>query len=305
VQLLPGHLKGLTDVAFSADGRFVAAGGAGGLVAWDLTRPDAAPARYAERGTAFLQTLPGGGLLASPPEGLFAYDPAAGTSRSLGLRGGYRGYIHFPRASPDGKRVVVCGWSSKLRLYDLTEEKAALRWALTHRPRDFPRAEFLPPGDRLLVLERGSHQAWPVWGHPMWFVVRDAATGQKTGEWSIGPRPKLPDQFVLSPDGSVLVMGLGASFEVWDTADAERPRREVRPGRRCQILGMAFHPSAVVLATVGNEPVVRFWDARSWAEVKVFTWDLGKLRGVAFSPDGTRAAAGAVNGRVLVWDVDL
>jgi WD40 repeat protein len=306
VQLLPGRLKGLTDVAFSGDGRFVAACGADGLVAWDLSRPEAAAVQFASPGTAYLQPLPGRGFFANPPEGLFVYDPAAGTSRPLGLRGGYTGHIHSPRTSPDGKRVVVCGSSSKLRLYDLKKDKAELRWARPHRPRDFPRAEFLPSGDRLLVLECGAYQAWPVWGYPLWFVVRDVATGEKiTGMWyaSVALR-KMPDQFVLSHDGSALVMGFGATFEVWDTTNMERPLREVKPGR-CQILGMAFHPSADVLATVGNDPVVRFWDARTWKESRTLTWGLGKLKSVAFSPDGTRAAVGAVNGRVLVWDVDL
>jgi WD40 repeat protein len=299
-------LKGLTDVAFSADGRFVAACGTGGLVAWDLSHPDAAPTQFAPRQTFYLCTLPGRGFLASPPEGLFTYDPVAGTGHSLGLRGGYTGRIYNPRVSPDGKRVVVCGSSSKLRLYDLKKDKAVLRWALPHRPRDFPRAEFLPSGDRLLVLERGNYVAWPLWGYPLRFSVRAAATGKTTAEWYVaGARPKVPDQFVLSHDGSVLVTGSGSIFEVWDTANMERPLREVKPDRRCQILGMAFHPSTAVLATVGNEPVVRFWDANSWTEARVFTWNLGKLRAVAFSPDGTRGAVGAVNGRVLVWDVDL
>jgi WD40 repeat protein len=301
VQFLPGRLKGLSDVVFSADGRFVAACGASGLVAWDLTRPEARPVQYATRGTAFLQTLPGVGLLATPPEGLFVYDPAAGTARSLGLRGGYTGRIFFPRASPDGGQVVVCGWSSKLRLYDLAEGKATLRWALPLRARDYPRAEFLPPGDRLLVLERDNRRhTWP-----QWLVARDAASGEKLGEWSIGERPKLPDHFVLSPDGRILVMGAGAALEAWDAADPGRPPRRVGAGRRHQVLGAAFHPSGAVLAAVGNNSVVRLWDPRSWAEMGAFAWNLGKLRAVAFSPDGNLAAVGAVNGRVLVWDVDL
>jgi WD40 repeat protein len=203
--------------------------------------------------------------------------------------------------SPDGGRVVVCGWSSKLRLYDLTGGKAVLRWELPLRTRDHPRAEFLPLGDRLLVLERDSrHYTWP-----QWLVARDAATGEKLDEWSIGERHKLPDHFALSPDGRTLVMGAGAVLEAWEMADPGRPPRRVGPRGRHQVLGAAFHPSGTVLATVANEPVVRLWDSQSWAEVRTFAWDLGKLRAVAFNPNGALAAVGAVSGRVLVWDVDL
>jgi hypothetical protein len=39
-------------------------------------------------------------------------------------------------------------------------------------------------------------------------------------------------------------------------------------------------------------------------EVRAYTWKLGKLRSIAFSADGTLAAAGTGKGQV-VWDVDL
>jgi hypothetical protein len=36
-----------------------------------------------------------------------------------------------------------------------------------------------------------------------------------------------------------------------------------------------------------------------------FDWDMGRLRSVAFSPDGMLAAAGNDKGKIVVWDVDL
>jgi hypothetical protein len=36
-----------------------------------------------------------------------------------------------------------------------------------------------------------------------------------------------------------------------------------------------------------------------------FTWEVGKLRAVAFSKDGMLAAAGGGGKKVVVWDLDL
>jgi WD40 repeat protein len=210
-----------------------------------------------------------------------------------------------PQVSADGTQVVAPGRSGRIRFYDLVDGKAVLRWAFPNKSRDYPGVDFLPPGDRLLVLERGSNYMRRARGWRQWLVLRSTADGKKVGEWDIGTRSTLPDHFLISPDGSTLVMVHGHELELWDTGDLERPLRRVRPASRSQILRAAFHPSGDVLMTVGNQPVVRFWDARTWAEARTFAWDLGKLQSVAFSPDGSMAAVGAVTGRVLVWDVDL
>lgn len=46
------------------------------------------------------------------------------------------------------------------------------------------------------------------------------------------------------------------------------------------------------------------WDTATWEPARQFAWDIGRLRSVAFSPDGTLCAAGSDTGRVVVWDFD-
>jgi WD40 repeat protein len=294
-------MKQLTRVAFSGDGRFVAAAGKGGLLAWDLTKPDQPATTLSTERTEFLRTLPGGGLLAVG-SWLCVYDPATGTHRQLAPSGGWRGYMLDPRPSPDGARILVGGWSCRLRVFNRTARKLSLRWELVPKTWNYPRAEFLPPGDRLIVLEEHRTDFRGTQG----ISVYAANTGKVLGAWLCAAKRKVvPDHFVVSPDARTLVMGFGATFEIWDPSYAERPLQLVKSGRRSMILGMAFHPSGAVLATVGNEEVVRFWNPSSWTEHRVLTWKIGKLSAIAFSPDGTRAAVGSTSGRVLVWDVDL
>ena len=49
---------------------------------------------------------------------------------------------------------------------------------------------------------------------------------------------------------------------------------------------------------------MKLYDTASGALARTFTWDIGRMRSVAFSPDGLLAAAGSDTGKVVVWDVD-
>ena len=68
---------------------------------------------------------------------------------------------------------------------------------------------------------------------------------------------------------------------------------------------MAFHPSGRFLATTSNDATVKLYDTSTWRVAQAFDWGVGRLRSIAFSPDGMLAAAGGYKGRIVVWDVDL
>ncbi|HZY89715.1 MAG TPA: hypothetical protein VFE78_33145 [Gemmataceae bacterium] len=48
---------------------------------------------------------------------------------------------------------------------------------------------------------------------------------------------------------------------------------------------------------------LRLWDAEQGAEVRSFPGHTPPTRGLAFGPDGRRAASGAFDGGVRLWDV--
>jgi WD40 repeat protein len=108
-----------------------------------------------------------------------------------------------------------------------------------------------------------------------------------------------------SPDGNrVAVLGPRAVL-VWDvTAPGSPPGRVANTSRRA-FTGAAFHPSGRHLAVTSNAETVSLYDTATWKVAKTFTWNVGRLRSVAFSPDGTRAAVGSDKGQIVVWDVDL
>ena len=59
-----------------------------------------------------------------------------------------------------------------------------------------------------------------------------------------------------------------------------------------------------LLATAGNDGVIRFWDTNTWHERVAFDWGLGAMWDVTFSADGLTAACCGMSGKVVVWDVD-
>ena len=55
----------------------------------------------------------------------------------------------------------------------------------------------------------------------------------------------------------------------------------------------------------GGLGTVRAFDTSGWREATAHKWPVEPVAGLAFAPDGLKAAAGGNEGQVVVWDVDL
>ena len=97
----------------------------------------------------------------------------------------------------------------------------------------------------------------------------------------------------------------GASCYLYRTDDVGLKPVKLTNKNRTHLNSAAFHPSGHILATAGNDGTVSLYDTTSWQVTKTFDWKIGKLRCVAFSPDGALAAVGSDTGKVVVWDVDV
>ncbi len=156
-----------------------------------------------------------------------------------------------------------------------------------------------PTGDCAVHLRR---QETVPWRYRYQMVVRNPLTGEQTG---LGEYPyTYTSRFLFRPDGAQLVGIHEMTLLVWDMPAAGEPRL-VRNDTRKHFTSAAFHPSGRYLFTTSNDTTVLVWDTTTWKHVTRFTWNIGRLRSVATSPDGTLAAVGSDKGRVMVWDVDL
>jgi len=135
-------------------------------------------------------------------------------------------------------------------------------------------------------------------------VVRSTANGEQehAAGWICEPRA-FP--LVVNPNGEYVVAINGMKIVVWGVEDPIRNQRYVKNDSKKHFTGIAFHPSGKYLAATSNDETVKLYDTTTWEVAHTFTWDIGRMRSIAFSPDGTLAAAGSDKGKVVVWDVDL
>jgi WD40 repeat protein len=233
----------------------------------------------------------------------FAIDTATGQPTRLGLIP----YTQQPAVHPSGDWIVGCGcigdWSNTriIRWRQPTNGPAQPEWELTPNSHDERpwRIAYDTKRSRLLSFE-GGHQRDQGWVGRL--VSRDPSNWVVQEQLSLGG--ELRGEIVLSPNGSCLVILSGPCFSVRDLDEFEREPKKVSNGK-LHLTSIAFHPSGRYLAATSNDTTVKLYDTTTWTVAKTFSWNIGRMRSIAFSPDGTLAAAGSDTGKVVVWDVDL
>lgn len=154
----------------------------------------------------------------------------------------------------------------------------------------------LPDNKRFVTVD------WRVLGRPR-LAVRTVVTGGSCAEVTVEARDQ--PTLAVARDGNLAAVAVARSVFVFDPADLAGPRRTLKNDGRKHFTAVAFHPSGRHLAATSNDATVKLYDTATWQVARTFTWDIGKMRSICFSPDGTLAAAGGDSGRIVVWDVDL
>jgi WD40 repeat protein/uncharacterized caspase-like protein len=109
----------------------------------------------------------------------------------------------------------------------------------------------------------------------------------------------------FSADGRLLSTALGNTVRLWDTTTGSEVRAIDVPNRFAQfmpesfVFATAFSPDGRLLATSGNDSRISLWDTATGRAAGNLVGHANPAYEAAFSPDGTRLFAGGKT----VWDV--
>ena len=272
------------DLAYSADGRWLAAGGIGNdlvsLLLWD---------RYTGQKQTF--ALGGGSVraVAFSPDGRWLAAAAYRSVRLLDMTTGRFG-VRFSRHT----RSVSCLAFSPGNRYLLSASEdfsgglpggEVNRWDLQRRQRGRPRLRVSLPewrgfcsvavlrGRRILLgRKQGEILLWDVAAKEYW------------AEFSQGAAVR---SLAVSPDGRLLATAAGWKVHLWDLEKSEFV--ETLKGHQHFVRSVVFSPDGRTLLSGSWDNTVMVWDVPSRQKRACFDWRLGRVEAVRFAPDGCTA----------------
>jgi len=191
--------------------------------------------------------------------------------------------------SPDGKRIVTTNWNNSAKIWDM--EFGQLLLTLTGHTESVNGVAFSSDGK--LVATASDDGTAKIW---------DVETGKEL--FTLSGYDGSVHDISFSPDGKHLVSaGDGGTAKIWNVTTGEEEL--TFGGHGDTVFDVAYSPNGNLVASSGLDEYVRIWDATSGSEVLALPFAGGdQLRGLAFSPDGTRIAVTSTQppyGRV--WDV--
>ena len=316
--VLTGPADLVSSVAFSRNGRILAAGGYDGKVwLWNLADP-ARPTRLGQplTGPAFVvttvaispdgKTLAAGGSdgkvwlwnLADPARPARLGKPLTGPGGLTGSTGLVSSLVAF---SPDGKTLAAGGYDGKVWLWNLADPARPARLGQPLTGPAGPVNSVAFSLDRKTLAVSGGGKVW------LWNLA-DPARPARLGQPLTGPAGPV-SSMAFSSDRKTLAAGSDDhTVWLWNLADPAHPARLGQPltGPADSVYSVAFSPDGRTLAAASADGKVWLWNLADPAHParlgQPLTDPAGGVYSVAFSPDRKTLATGS-GGRVRLWNL--
>jgi WD40 repeat protein len=283
-----GHSEGVTAVAVSADGRFVAtAGHDGTAILWDARTAKQLLAFTGHAGWLTSVALsPDGKRLLTGSDDNTARLWDVDTGKSLHVLKGHEKRVTSVAFSPDGERALTGSYDHTARLWDAKTGKPLS--TIKAHTQFVTAAVFSPDGKRLVT---GSQDKTA--------IVWDTESRKPLATLKGHTNQVLAVAF--SPDGKrVLTGSQDSTARVWD-AESGNSQATLK-GHTGYVLSVAFSPDGARALTAATDATARLWDAESGKVQLTLKGHDGRVNGVAFSPDGARVVTGGGDQTARLWD---
>ena len=292
---LSDGLKGVTGLAFSPDGKQLAAG-SGRETALMLIDVETGTTKVLAQ-WVFIHSLafsPDGKLLAAGLEKTAkVWDVATGkVVRELVGHGGSLENVNAVAFSPDGKLLASGSGDKTIKLWDAATGQ--LLRTLTGLDEEFTSLAFSPDGKTLASGSTAGDKYKG--GVKLWDVASGAAVQAFTKDVNY------VYSVAFSPDGK-LIAGKDAdnkSIALWNVATAERKLR-LDAGGESFGLSIAFSPDGKKLASGGDDKTVRIFDTTSGERLDTLAGG-GGMRSLAFGDKFL--SVGGQDGAIRLWGLD-
>ncbi|EIN08621.1 hypothetical protein PUNSTDRAFT_134998 [Punctularia strigosozonata HHB-11173 SS5] len=305
--ILKGHLKGVTSIAFTKDGKHLVSGSVDTTIRlWDADTGEAIgkPFTGHTKEVTSLAFSPDGRFVVSGSEDrtLRIWDPANGQEFIKPWRWS-RG---TPTICPDGTHVFWYspGLPGKISLWNLAAGPVGnpLIEDLQRRP-----AVAVSPSGKRVVLETWNALKL-LWIPDTGCTVEQAFQGDLS-ELIDDPHQVVVGRFrciTFSPDETQIATGFfNGMVQLWD-AETGRPHgRPLKHGVMRLLSTIAFSPDGAYLVTGCLDGMIQLWDLASRTAIGAPLYGHGDwITALVFSPDGNRIASASHDRTVRLWDAE-
>lgn len=291
LQTLIGSSHAVKSVAFSPDGKILAAGtDYTAIRLWDVsTSTELFTADEGEPGIVGPIAFGlGGKAIARLSQNEFIKLWEVSTGRLLREFPGLMAIIKIA-FSPDGKILAIMDYAEeKITLFDVSTG-AELR--SFDGDSDVKAMAFSPDGKTLVVVESAD------------IIILDVSTGKKLHTFQMYSGDTADsgsvDSAALSPDGKTLATTDKTTTKLWDVLTG----RELHTLQVSNATALAFSVDGKTLATGNSNGTVKLWDVSTGRELQTLKGHSDHIYSIAFSPNNKYLATGSEDTTIKIWEI--